>query len=66
MAPRIEHFVDCGTGDAVDRDFEGELPQPEPVDFKAAAREKALQRLRAFAAEDEIVADILIVLGLEG
>lgn len=63
----LEHAVDCSDGTAVDRDYEGDLSLLVP-DPAIAVREKrhaeALGRLRALALTDEVVADLLIVLGV--
>jgi hypothetical protein len=67
----IEHFVDCSTGQAVDRDYEGQLlPTPELVNLeeralKAKLRADALERLRSLAVTDEVVRDLLVVLEVQ-
>lgn len=75
----IEHVIDCQTGQGVDRDFEGVLPQPgetfitegaslipDPQQVARDARRlEALARLRQLALTDEVVADLLLVMGVE-
>lgn len=66
MSPRIEHVLDCTTQQGVDRDYE-ERPLVVDPGFGHAEdrRTAALARLRALALTDEVVADLLTVLGVD-
>lgn len=69
LGPRvIEHYVDCSTGNAVDRDYEGDLSLllPDPaIAEREARRDAALTRLKNLALSDRAIADLLIVMEVE-
>jgi hypothetical protein len=62
-----ERVIDLDCQRYADREYDGPLPVSTAAEEQAAARrrERALARLREKAAADPVVADLLIVLGLD-
>jgi len=62
----LEHVMDLSTGQGCDREFEGERPPSNAAAELAARRlrEAALARLQLAAVSDQVVRDLLVVLGL--
>lgn len=64
----VERIVDLEHQRYADREYEGFLPASESAEEaeRAERRRRALLRLKIRSAQDPVVADLLVALGLDG